>query len=120
MGREVHSRTLSLSATLTTRSRGDPPDWLLWARRPPPPPREPEADACSVTSEIDVTSRTAALKDDGDAIADALTVAADITVQTHADPEETLQPTTLGDQTDPNSLGIIQVRRGNSFGCCVC
>lgn len=120
MGRQVHSRTLSLSATLTTRSRGDPPDWLLWARRPPPAPREPEANACSVSLEIDVTPQTAALKDNGDAIADALIVAEDITVQAHADPEEALQPTTLGDQTDPNLLGIMQVRRGNSFGCRVC
>lgn len=34
-GRKVHSRTISLSQTFTSRgSDGAVPDWLLWARRP--------------------------------------------------------------------------------------
>lgn len=33
-GRKIHSRTLSLSQTLTSRGQdGTVPDWLLWARR---------------------------------------------------------------------------------------
>ena len=36
VARQVHSRTQSLSRTLTARGT-EVPDWLLWARRSPPP-----------------------------------------------------------------------------------
>ena len=36
VARQVHSRTQSLSRTLTARGN-EVPDWLLWARRSPPP-----------------------------------------------------------------------------------
>jgi len=40
-GRKMHSRTVSVSATwsrtINSRTGQDPPDWLLWARRPSAP-----------------------------------------------------------------------------------
>lgn len=47
-GQKVHSRTVSLSHTITTRSRNDAPDWLLWARRPASSP--PDTGRSPVTS----------------------------------------------------------------------
>ncbi|KIM74330.1 hypothetical protein PILCRDRAFT_707202 [Piloderma croceum F 1598] len=51
-GRKVHTRTVSLSMTLTNRSRGDAPDWVLWARRSATLPKEPEVS--KVVSDVDV------------------------------------------------------------------
>jgi hypothetical protein len=68
-GRQVHSRTVSLSATLTTRSRGEPPDWLLWARRSATIPKEPEAS--TVVSDVDVERLAAETAKNGEANATA-------------------------------------------------
>jgi hypothetical protein len=51
-GRKVHTRTVSLSLTLTNRSRGDAPDWVLWARRSAALPKEPEIS--KVVPDVDV------------------------------------------------------------------
>jgi len=67
-GRKVHSRTVSLTATLTSRPRNDPPEWLLRVRRYAGNPRElglPETDVENSAAEtapasvlgISVTSR---------------------------------------------------------------
>jgi len=56
-GRQVHSRTLSLSATLTSRSRGEAPDWLLWIR---PSASASQPGVSTMTSEVDVERATAA------------------------------------------------------------
>jgi len=46
---KIHSRTVSLTATLTYRSRGDPPEWLLRVGRHGGNPRE-----YAVASEVDI------------------------------------------------------------------
>jgi sodium/hydrogen antiporter len=52
-GRTVSTRTLSLTATLTTRSRAEAPDWLLWIRRAPGTPREPGMSVTSTRIDIE-------------------------------------------------------------------
>ena len=117
IGRQVHSRTVSLSATLTTRSRGDAPDWLLWARRPPTSPREPEGS--TVISEADVErcaqdAEHASLKEADDLIPGSPVAPKDGNTEedTH---EESSKSTTPKDQADPASIDINQVRCVNRF-----
>jgi len=109
IGRQVHSRTVSLSATLTTRSRAaEPPDWLLWARRSITIPREPEASTV-VVSEADVerlAQETATSKEAGDLTADPTAVmrndiTEDVVAQTH---EEGSKSTILSDESDPQAI----------------
>lgn len=66
MGRQVHSRTVSLSATFTSRSRGEPPDWLLWVRRP----GTSQPGISTLPSEVDVER----------AVAESTVTYADVTV----------------------------------------
>jgi len=109
IGRQVHSRTQSLSATLTTRSRGEAPDWLLWARRSVTIPREPEAST-AVVSEADVerlAPEAATLKEADDLTVDLTAVlqndvTEDVAVPTHKEGSGSTQ----SDESDPDLTEI--------------
>jgi sodium/hydrogen antiporter len=88
-GRNVQSRTLSLSATLTSRSRMDTVDWLLWVRRPSNP-RDPELPN---GSDADIERAVSPSNTRRDA------EAPDIAVET-AENTTSFEPTTIGERAN--------------------
>ncbi|KZT26788.1 hypothetical protein NEOLEDRAFT_1131824 [Neolentinus lepideus HHB14362 ss-1] len=51
-GKKVHSRTISLSRTWTSRNAENAPDWVLWTRRVPSTPRVELQDGLAAQSQV--------------------------------------------------------------------
>jgi len=102
-GKKVHSRTISLSRTWTSRNAENAPDWVLWTRRVPSTPRVELQDGLAAQSQVDLemgTHRTGKARDGsesqdpkGDSGLGAATISQD---RAAASPHEPLGEASMG------------------------
>jgi NhaP-type Na+/H+ or K+/H+ antiporter len=106
-GRRVHSRTVSLSATFTSRSRGDAPDWLLWVQRSA---GAPQPGISTIVSDVDVDVERAVES----TVTDADTVAGVNTIAPVSDDERktpVLEPTSMTHSNPSKTLISFEINK---------